>query len=56
MSTLDFHSITYPYFETNTAFQDHVAFSEHILVLRQLPEFLSMSIFKHLTKQDFLIR
>ena len=38
----------------------YVAFSEHVLVLRQLLEFISMSIFMHLrtyvTKQDFLIK
>ena len=52
---IGFNFRTYPYFETSTA--SHVAFSEHILVLRQLLEFISMSIFKHLrnyeTKQDF---
>ena len=38
----------------------HVAFSGYILVFRQLQEFVSMSIFKHLrtfvTNQDFMIR
>ena len=53
-----FHFRTYLYFETITGFQLDVA--EYILVLRQLQEFVSMSIFKHLrtfvTNQDFMIR
>ena len=47
-------------FWNNYQISAHVASSEHILVLRHLPEFISMSIFKHLgtciTKQVFLIR
>ena len=35
-------------FETFFRISAHVTFSEHILVLRQLPEFISMSISKHL--------
>ena len=49
----------YPGFD-NYRISAHVAFSEHILVLRQLPEFISLSIFHYLrtyeTKQDYLIR
>ena len=47
-------------FLNNYRISANVAFLEHDLVLRQLLEFISMPIFKHLrtyvTKQDFLIR
>ena len=45
------------WFGDNYRISAHGDFSEHILGLRQLPEFISMSIFNYLrtnvTKQDF---